>query len=97
MPVETVSEQAGQYAANMSVVATVADNMPLYSGDRLLAMNGWNCGAMVTERPSDGESLFFVGGVATKVFSFALERSGEIIGETSPMLDYAANTVRRRH
>ena len=29
MPVETMAEQAGQYAANMSVVATVADNRPL--------------------------------------------------------------------
>ena len=98
MPVETVSEQAGQYAANMSVVATVADNMPLYSGDRLLAYaNGELRGeAMVTERPSDGESLFFlsVGGDRNEGISFALERGGEIIAETSPMLDYAANTVR---
>ena len=98
IPVETVSEQAGQYAANMSVVATVADNMPLYSGDRLLAYaNGELRGeAMVTERPSDGESLFFlsVGGDRNEGISFALERGGEIIAETSPMLDYAANTVR---
>lgn len=98
MPVETVSEQAGQYAANMSVVATVADNMPLYSGDRLLAYaNGELRGeAMVTERPSDGESLFFlsVGGDRNEGISFALERGGEIIAETSQMLDYAANTVR---
>lgn len=98
MPVETVAEQAGQYAANMSVVATVADNMPLYSGDRLLAYaNGeLRAEAMVTERPSDGESLFFlsVGGDRNEGISFALERGGEIIAETSPMLDYAANTVR---
>ena len=98
MPVETMAEQAGQYAANMSVVATVADNMPLYSGDRLLAYaNGeLRAEAMVTERPSDGESLFFlsVGGDRNEGISFALERGGEIIAETSPMLDYAANTVR---
>lgn len=98
MPIETVAEQAGQYAANMSVVATVADNMPLYSGDRLLAYaNGeLRAEAMVTERPSDGESLFFlsVGGDRNEGISFALERGGEIIAETSPMLDYAANTVR---
>ncbi len=98
MPVETLAEQAGQYAANMSVVATVADNMPLYSGDRLLAYaNGeLRAEAMVTERPSDGESLFFlsVGGDRNEGISFALERGGEIIAETSPMLDYAANTVR---
>ena len=51
---------------------------------------------MVTERPSDGESLFFlsVGGDRNEGISFALERGGEIIAETSPMLDYAANTVR---
>ena len=98
MPIETMAEQAGQYAANMSVVATVADNMPLYSGDRLLAYaNGeLRAEAMVTERPSDGESLFFlsVGGDRNEGISFALERGGEIIAETSPMLDYAANTVR---
>ncbi len=98
MPVETMAEQTGQYAANMSVVATVADNMPLYSGDRLLAYaNGeLRAEAMVTERPSDGESLFFlsVGGDRNEGISFALERGGEIIAETSPMLDYAANTVR---
>lgn len=95
---EPVSELAGRYAANMSVVATVADNMPLYSGDRLLAYtNGELRGeALVTERPSDGESLFFlnVGGDRNEGISFALERDGEIIAETSPMLDYAANSVR---
>ena len=39
-------------------------------------------------------SSLSVGGDRDEGISFALERGGEIIAETSPMLDYAANTVR---
>ena len=95
---EGISSIAGQYASNMSVVATVAGSLPLHIGDRLLAYaDGELRGeAMVMERPADGEPLFFlsVGGESSEGISFALERGGEVIAETSPMLDYAPNSVR---
>lgn len=95
---EGISSIAGQYASNMSVVATVAGSLPLHIGDRLLAYaDGELRGeAMVMERPADGEPLFFlsVGGESCEGISFALERGGEVIAETSPMLDYAPNSVR---
>lgn len=98
MSAEDRSEEAGLYATNMSVVATVAGNLPLYAGDRLLAYaNGELRGeAAMTERPADGEPLFFlsVGGDRNEGISFALERDGEILAKTSPKLDYAAHTVR---
>ncbi len=95
---EGISSLVGQYASNMSVVATVAGSLPLRIGDRLLAYaDGELRGeAMIMERPADGEPLFFlsVGGESSEGISFALERGGEVIAETSPMLDYAPNSVR---
>lgn len=98
MTEQGVSALSGQYATNMSVVAQVAGNMPLHTGDRLLAYAGGELRgeAVMTERPSDGEPLFFlsVGSDGNENISFALERSGEVIAQTSPMLDYAAHAVK---
>lgn len=94
---EPVSELSGQYATNMSVIATVADNLPVLAGDRLLAYVGgeFRGEAEMMERPLDGVSLFFlnVGGNSNEGITFALERNGEIIAKTTPMLDYVSNKV----
>lgn len=94
---EPVSELSGQYATNMSVIATVADNLPVLAGDRLLAYVGGELRgeAEMMEHPLDGASLFFlnVGGNSNEGITFALERNGEIIAKTTPMLDYVSNKV----
>jgi hypothetical protein len=82
------------YETNMSIVATVAENLPLEPGDKLQAYsNGKLRGeAMVTDINSP---LYFltVGGTDNASVSFALERGGQIIGKTSPMFDYNPNNV----
>lgn len=86
-----------RFDANMSVVATVAENLPVYAGDKLQAYVGGELRgeALLTEDPYDGRPLYFVsiGGDQNEAVSFALERGGEIIAETSPMFDYRVNNV----
>jgi hypothetical protein len=83
---------------NMSMVATVADNLPLQPGDKLLAYaNNELCGAaQLSDNPVNGTPLYFitVGGDTNASVSFALERDGQIIGRTSPLFDYRSNAVR---
>lgn len=86
-----------RFDANMSVVATVAESLPVYAGDKLQAYVGGELRgeALLTEDPYDGRPLYFVsiGGDQNEAVSFALERGGEIIAETSPMFDYRVNNV----
>ena len=86
-----------RFEANMSVVATVAESLPVYAGDKLQAYVGGELRgeALLTEDPYDGRPLYFVsiGGDRNESVSFALERGGEIIAETSPMFDYRVNNV----
>ncbi len=81
----------------MSVVATVAESLPVYAGDKLQAYVGGELRgeALLTEDPYDGKPLYFVSiaGDRNEAVSFALERGGEIIAETSPMFDYRVNNV----
>ena len=83
---------------NMSMVATVADNLPLQPGDKLLAYaNNELCGAaQLSDNPVNGTPLYFitVGGDTNASVSFALEREGQVIGRTSPLFDYRSNAVR---
>lgn len=83
---------------NMSMVATVADNLPLQAGDKLLAYAGNEiCGvASLNENPINGNPLYFitVGVDSNASVSFGLERAGQIIGKTSPLFDYHSNAVR---
>lgn len=85
------------YETNMSVVAVVADNMPVVEGDRLVAFaDGERRGATaVSENSLVGSHLFFlsVDGLGGEDISFALERSGEVIAETSPLMSYRPNAV----
>ncbi|WP_298554848.1 LamG-like jellyroll fold domain-containing protein [uncultured Parabacteroides sp.] len=86
-----------RFDANMSVVATVAESLPVYAGDKLQAYVGGELRgeALLTEDPYDGRPLYFVsiGGDRNEAVSFALERGGEVIAETSPMFDYRTNNV----
>ncbi len=86
-----------RFDANMSVVATVAESLPVYAGDKLQAYVGGELRgeALLTEDPYDGKPLYFVSiaGDRNEAVSFALERGGEIIAETSPMFDYRVNNV----
>lgn len=86
-----------RFEANMSVVATVAESLPVYASDKLQAYVGGELRgeALLTEDPYDGRPLYFVsiGGDRNESVSFALERGGEIIAETSPMFDYRVNNV----
>lgn len=86
-----------RFDANMSVVATVAESLPVYAGDKLQAYVGGELRgeALLTEDPYDGKPLYFVsiGGDRNEAVSFALERGGEVIAETSPMFDYRVNNV----
>lgn len=86
-----------RYEANMSVVATIAENLPVHTGDKLLAYSkGELRGATtLTENPENGTPLYFitVGGTGNETVSFALERNGEIIAQTSPVFDYRAHNV----
>lgn len=86
-----------RFDANMSVVATVAESLPVYADDKLQAYVGGELRgeALLTEDPYDGKPLYFVsiGGDRNEAVSFALERGGEIIAETSPMFDYRVNNV----
>lgn len=86
-----------RFEANMSVVATVANSLPVRPGDKLLAYVGGELrgAALQTENPNDGTPLYFVtiGGEGNESVSFALERNGEIIAETSPMMDYRSNHI----
>lgn len=89
--------ETNRFEANMSVVATVAENLPVYAGDKLLAYAGGELrgAALLTEEPNDGTPLYFItiGGDQNETVSFALERNGEIIAETSPMFDYRSNNI----
>lgn len=86
-----------RYEANMSVVATIAENLPVHTGDKLLAYSKGELrgAATLTENPENGTPLYFitVGGTGNETVSFALERNGEIIAQTSPVFDYRAHNV----
>lgn len=86
-----------KYQTNMSVVATVADNMPILSGDKLLAYSDGELRGVtdIVEQNMDGRKLFFlsVDGLNGEDVSFALERDGAVIAESTPMIHYAPNGV----
>lgn len=91
---------SGKYQSNMSVVASVADNLPLAEGDRLLALSAdgeFRGAADITALPGFGDSrLFFISvdGLRSEGISFALERDGEVIAQTEPVMPYVPHAVR---
>lgn len=66
-------------------------------GDRLLAYAGEELRGVipVTDNPTGNGDLFFlsVAGLGNERISFALERDGQVIAETAPMMRYVSNAV----
>ena len=86
-----------RFAENMNVIAVPANSFELQSGDELKAyINGELRGQAQPVAVGNGQSVWFfnISGDAEAPVTFAVERNGEQVARTAPLMTYQANDLK---